>query len=108
MLQSAWVLIIFCPCRIVNSDTEVEFQPSPFFSEQLTAFELWLQHGSKDKKPPEQLPIVLQVRINMQAAHSTDQQHEMAGLNCLPALTAACVLHYDPSAIREMHWSAPL
>ncbi len=48
-------------CRIVNSDVVVEFQPSPFFAEQLTAFELWLQHGSKDKKPPEQLPIVLQV-----------------------------------------------
>ncbi len=47
--------------RIVNSDVNVEFQSSPFFSEQLTAFELWLQHGSKDKKPPEQLPIVLQV-----------------------------------------------
>jgi regulatory associated protein of mTOR len=30
--------------------------------EQLTAFEVWLDHGSKDKKPPEQLPIVLQVR----------------------------------------------
>lgn len=48
-------------CRIVNSESVVEFQPSPFFAEQLTAFELWLQHGSKDKKPPEQLPIVLQV-----------------------------------------------
>jgi hypothetical protein len=36
-------------------------QPSPFFTEQLTAFEVWLDHGSKDKKPPEQLPIVLQV-----------------------------------------------
>jgi hypothetical protein len=40
----------------------VEFSPSSFFSEQLTAFELWLAHGSADKKPPEQLPIVLQVR----------------------------------------------
>jgi hypothetical protein len=37
-------------------------QPSPFFTEQLTAFEVWLDHGSEDKKPPEQLPIVLQVR----------------------------------------------
>lgn len=36
-------------------------QPSPFFSEQLTAFEVWLDHGSEHKKPPEQLPIVLQV-----------------------------------------------
>jgi hypothetical protein len=38
--------------------------PSSFFSEQLTAFELWLAHGSADKKPPEQLPIVLQVRLS--------------------------------------------
>lgn len=37
-------------------------QPSPFFTEQLTAFEVWLDHGSEHKKPPEQLPIVLQVR----------------------------------------------
>ena len=37
------------------------FQPSPFFTEQLTAFEVWLDHGSENKKPPEQLPIVLQV-----------------------------------------------
>lgn len=42
-------------------DEKLEFQPSPFFNEQLTAFELWLEHGSNDKKPPEQLPIVLQV-----------------------------------------------
>ncbi|CAM6060131.1 unnamed protein product [Sphagnum tenellum] len=43
------------------SDPNAEFQPSPFFTEQLTAFEVWLQHGSEKKKPPEQLPIVLQV-----------------------------------------------
>ncbi len=40
---------------------QVEFQPSPFFAEQLHAFELWLEHGSQHKRPPEQLPIVLQV-----------------------------------------------
>jgi hypothetical protein len=39
----------------------VLFQPSTFFTEQLTAFEVWLDHGSEHKKPPEQLPIVLQV-----------------------------------------------
>jgi regulator-associated protein of mTOR len=44
------------------ADPNAEFQPSPFFTEQLTAFEVWLDHGSEDKKPPEQLPIVLQVR----------------------------------------------
>lgn len=43
------------------ADPNAEFTPSSFFSEQLTAFELWLAHGSADKKPPEQLPIVLQV-----------------------------------------------
>uniref|UniRef100_A0A453KDL8 Raptor N-terminal CASPase-like domain-containing protein n=4 Tax=Triticinae TaxID=1648030 RepID=A0A453KDL8_AEGTS len=42
------------------ADPNAEFQPSPFFTEQLTAFEVWLDHGSEDKKPPEQLPIVLQ------------------------------------------------
>lgn len=44
------------------ADPNAEFKPSNFFAEQLTAFELWLEHGSADKKPPEQLPIVLQVR----------------------------------------------
>lgn len=48
----------------LNKDPNTEFQPSSFFTEQLTAFELWLAHGSKDKKPPEQLPIVLQVLLS--------------------------------------------
>ncbi|XP_006602694.1 regulatory-associated protein of TOR 1-like isoform X4 [Glycine soja] len=42
-------------------DPNSEFQRSTFFTEQLTAFEVWLDHGSEHKKPPEQLPIVLQV-----------------------------------------------
>ncbi|WCJ27948.1 Regulatory-associated protein of TOR 1 [Euphorbia peplus] len=45
-------------------DPSAEFQPSPFFTEQLMAFEVWLDHGSEDKKPPEQLPIVLQVLLS--------------------------------------------
>ncbi|KAK9734343.1 hypothetical protein RND81_04G133000 [Saponaria officinalis] len=45
-------------------DETAEFQPSPFFTEQLTAFEVWLDHGSEQKKPPEQLPIVLQVLLS--------------------------------------------
>ncbi|KAK3404989.1 hypothetical protein EUGRSUZ_K01267 [Eucalyptus grandis] len=45
-------------------DSGPEFQPSPFFTEQLTAFEVWLDHGSENKKPPEQLPIVLQVLLS--------------------------------------------
>eukprot|EP00252_Welwitschia_mirabilis_P005146 TRINITY_DN15582_c0_g2_i1.p1 TRINITY_DN15582_c0_g2~~TRINITY_DN15582_c0_g2_i1.p1 ORF type:complete len:1293 (+),score=268.23 TRINITY_DN15582_c0_g2_i1:213-3881(+) len=46
------------------SDPNAEYQPSPFFTEQLTAFEVWLEHGSERKKPPEQLPIVLQVLLS--------------------------------------------
>ncbi|KAK4377456.1 hypothetical protein RND71_003752 [Anisodus tanguticus] len=49
---------------ILLDDPNVEFQPSPFFTEQLTAFEVWLDHGSENKKPPEQLPIVLQVLLS--------------------------------------------
>ncbi|XP_062167404.1 regulatory-associated protein of TOR 1 isoform X1 [Alnus glutinosa] len=45
-------------------DPNAEFLPSPFFTEQLTAFEVWLDHGSEHKKPPEQLPIVLQVLLS--------------------------------------------
>ncbi|CAN7002417.1 unnamed protein product [Brassica rapa subsp. trilocularis] len=45
-------------------DPNTEFEPSPFFTDQLTAFEVWLDHGSELKKPPEQLPIVLQVLLS--------------------------------------------
>jgi regulator-associated protein of mTOR len=55
-----------------------EYQPSRFFTEHLTAFEVWLQHdGSVSshlslkpktphlaRKPPDQLPIVLQVLLS--------------------------------------------
>ncbi|KAJ7961126.1 regulatory-associated protein of TOR 1-like [Quillaja saponaria] len=46
-------------------DPNAEFQPSTFFTEQLMAFEVWLDHGSEHKKPPEQLPIVLQVLLSL-------------------------------------------
>ncbi|KAE9591951.1 putative transcription factor WD40-like family [Lupinus albus] len=45
-------------------DPNAEFQPSTFFTEQLTAFEVWLDHGAEHKKQPEQLPIVLQVLLS--------------------------------------------
>ncbi|KAL4014054.1 hypothetical protein IC575_026244 [Cucumis melo] len=32
--------------------------PSPFFTEQLTAFEVWLDHGSENKKPPESTCVI--------------------------------------------------
>ena len=56
------MLIFSSLCSLILSECAfVLFQPSPFFTEQLTAFEVWLDHGSEHKKPPEQLPIVLQV-----------------------------------------------
>lgn len=42
-------------------EDETKFQHSPFFEEQLTAFQVWLDLGSDQRNPPEQLPIVLQV-----------------------------------------------
>ena len=49
---------------LLSGDPSVEFRPSPFFTEQLTAFEVWLEHGSEHKQPPEQLPMVLQVLLS--------------------------------------------
>lgn len=40
------------------------FKNSPFFEEQLRAFEVWLEGSSEKRSPPEQLPIVLQVLLS--------------------------------------------
>nr|CAD7200185.1 unnamed protein product [Timema douglasi] len=45
-------------------DSEDHFVHSPFFEEQLTAFQVWLTLGSELRSPPEQLPIVLQVLLS--------------------------------------------
>lgn len=37
---------------------------SPFFEEQLTAFQVWLEGNPDPQNPPEQLPIVLQVLLS--------------------------------------------
>ncbi|CAJ0651147.1 10538_t:CDS:2 [Entrophospora sp. SA101] len=52
---------------LLNSDKnggDVEYIHSTFFDEQLTAFQVWLSKGSVSQKPPEQLPIVLQVLLS--------------------------------------------
>ncbi|KAL2315196.1 Target of rapamycin complex 1 subunit mip1 [Schizosaccharomyces pombe] len=41
-----------------------EYKHSTFFSEQLTAFEVWLSQGLISRKPPDQLPLVLQVLLS--------------------------------------------
>lgn len=45
---------------------DYEFQNSTFFTEQLTAFEVYLNQGAASHKPPEQLPVVLQVLLSQQ------------------------------------------
>ncbi|CAL1273011.1 unnamed protein product [Larinioides sclopetarius] len=42
----------------------VTYSYSPFFSEQLTAFQVWLSHPQSPSSVPEQLPIVLQVLLS--------------------------------------------
>ena len=63
---------------LLSGEPGAEFRPSPFFAEQLTAFELWLAHGSVGKQPPEQLPIVLQV-CPCSAAPAQRSQNEWGG-----------------------------
>ncbi|KAI0192781.1 raptor N-terminal caspase like domain-containing protein [Astrocystis sublimbata] len=46
---------------------DYEYQSSTFFAEQLTAFEVYLARGDALlQKPPEQLPVVLQVLLSQQ------------------------------------------
>ena len=49
---------------LLSGNPNAEFSPSPFFTDQLTAFEVWLEYGSENDAPPEQLPIVLQVLLS--------------------------------------------
>ncbi|KAL8704231.1 MAG: hypothetical protein Q9201_002608 [Fulgogasparrea decipioides] len=41
-----------------------EYRHSDFFTEQLTAFEVYLSQGAPNQEPPSQLPIVLQVLLS--------------------------------------------
>ncbi|ELR12837.1 regulatory-associated protein of mTOR, putative [Acanthamoeba castellanii str. Neff] len=66
-MWNAWDLAAdMCLAQLPDllADPATEYQHSPFFTEQLTAFEVWLEFGSETKKPPEQLPIVLQVLLS--------------------------------------------
>lgn len=45
---------------------EMEYQSPNFFAEQLTAFEMYLAQGATEDKPPQQLPVVLQVLLSQQ------------------------------------------
>jgi regulator-associated protein of mTOR len=47
-----------------RGEKEYQYKHSEFFSEQLTAFEVYLTQGAVEQKVPEQLPIVLQVLLS--------------------------------------------
>ncbi|EON66333.1 hypothetical protein W97_05726 [Coniosporium apollinis CBS 100218] len=47
-----------------KGEKQYEYQHSNFFTEQLTAFEVYLGQGAVEQKIPEQLPIVLQVLLS--------------------------------------------
>lgn len=67
-LWSAWDLASdMCLSQIpalLNETAPATYIPSAFFTEQLTAFEVWLERASMSRRPPEQLPIVLQVLLS--------------------------------------------
>ena len=54
------------PALIASEDggPHYEYQHSSFFTEQLTAFEVYLSQGAPEQKAPDQLPIVLQVLLS--------------------------------------------
>ena len=65
-MWNAWDLAVdLCLAQLDPILNEgVQYKHSQFFSEQLTAFEVWLQLGPQPDRHPEQLPIVLQVLLS--------------------------------------------
>lgn len=70
-LWQAWDLAVEMvlaqlPAMLASEDggPQYEYQHSNFFTEQLTAFEVYLAQGAPSQKAPSQLPIVLQVLLS--------------------------------------------
>ena len=100
---------MYCVCHSLLENEELEFQPSPFFNEQLTAFELWLEHGSSEKKPPEQLPIVLQVSLQpvtvLRICHAHHALHRgLLKTFCTPGAKATDNLHQQLQLMIPESW----
>ncbi|XP_052865400.1 regulatory-associated protein of mTOR [Anopheles cruzii] len=83
------------------------FQHSPFFEEQLTAFQVWLEGSTEQRSPPEQLPIVLQVLLS--------QVHRLRALELLGhfldlgpwAVNLALSVGIFPYVLKLLQSSAP-
>ncbi|XP_035218462.1 regulatory-associated protein of mTOR-like isoform X2 [Stegodyphus dumicola] len=67
-MWQAWDLAVdLCLAQlpgILEDPLHVNYSYSPFFSEQLTAFQVWLSSVHNHNSVPEQLPIVLQVLLS--------------------------------------------
>jgi regulator-associated protein of mTOR len=72
--------------QILNGSTQKEFVSCGFFSEQIEIFDTWLKYNASSCKPPEQLPIVLQILLS--------QQHRLKALELL-----AKFLDFGPWAV---------
>uniref|UniRef100_UPI00358F8B59 regulatory-associated protein of mTOR isoform X2 n=1 Tax=Myxine glutinosa TaxID=7769 RepID=UPI00358F8B59 len=76
-MWQAWDLAVdICLSQLPTITEEgTAFRNSPFFAEQLTAFQVWVNLGVENRSPPEQLPIVLQVLLS--------QVHRLRALDLL-------------------------
>lgn len=65
-MWSSWDLAVDLALQQLPNILEngAQYQNSPFFEDQLTAFHVWLEQGNEERSPPEQLPIVLQVLLS--------------------------------------------
>ncbi|KAL9878581.1 regulatory-associated protein of mTOR isoform X1 [Glossina fuscipes] len=65
-MWTAWDLVVDLALRQLPDILErgAPYRQLPFFEEQLTAFQVWLDRESESRTPPEQLPIVLQVLLS--------------------------------------------
>ncbi|MCJ1469945.1 hypothetical protein MMC07_008589 [Pseudocyphellaria aurata] len=66
-LWQAWDLaveMVLAQLPAMLASEEYEYQHSNFFTEQLTAFEVYLAQGAPSHEAPSQLPIVLQVLLS--------------------------------------------
>ena len=76
-MWKAWDLAAeFCMCELdkyiragSTPAAEAAWERSTFYTEQLTAFQVWLQFGTALKPPPIQLPVVLQVLLSQVHRH---------------------------------------
>ncbi|XP_030381104.1 regulatory-associated protein of mTOR [Scaptodrosophila lebanonensis] len=65
-MWNAWDLVVDLALQQLPDILEhnAVYRQLPFFEDQLTAFQVWLDSESESRTPPEQLPIVLQVLLS--------------------------------------------